>query len=126
MPRYFFNIVVRGRKAIPDPDDDVLTGDKEAREQGRMVAREMPGRRHLYKPSLEHWTFEITTGNGRKVGAVRSRNGISTGSRQTLPGHPLGLISQLPFPAWPVTAGWKGGPCRMQSKFEYGRHASSR
>ena len=41
MPRYFFNVVVRERKAIPDPDGDVLAGDKEAREHARMIAIEM-------------------------------------------------------------------------------------
>jgi hypothetical protein len=71
MARYFFNIVVRGRKAIPDPDGDELAGDKEAQEHARMVAREMLERRHWYKRGLEHWAFEITNGNGRKVGVVR-------------------------------------------------------
>jgi hypothetical protein len=42
MPRYSFNIVVRGRKAIPDPAGDELAGDKEARKHAKMVAREMP------------------------------------------------------------------------------------
>ena len=65
MPRYFFNIVVRGRKAIPDPEGDVLAGDKEAREHARIIARDMLDRRHWYKRSLEHWAFEITNGNGR-------------------------------------------------------------
>ena len=36
-----------------------------------MVAREMLERRHWYKRGLEHWAFEITNGNGRKVGVVR-------------------------------------------------------
>ena len=70
MPRYFFNVVVRGRKAIPDLDGDELAGDKEAREHARMIAREMLERRHWYKRGLEHWTFEITNGNGRRVGVV--------------------------------------------------------
>lgn len=78
MPRYFFNIVVRGRKAIPDPDGDVLVDDKEARKHGQMVAREMLERRHWDKRGLEHWAFKITNGNGHKVGIVpfskRSRN----------------------------------------------------
>jgi hypothetical protein len=71
MPRYFFNVVVRERKAIPDPDGDELAGDKEAREHARMIAREMLERHHWYKRGLEHWAFEITNGNGRKVGVVR-------------------------------------------------------
>jgi hypothetical protein len=71
MPLYFFNIVVRGRKAIPDPEGDELAGDKEAREHARMIAREMIERRRWYKRGLEHWAFEITNGNGRKVGVVR-------------------------------------------------------
>jgi hypothetical protein len=70
MTRYFFNIVVRGRKAIPDPDGNVFAGDKQAREHARMVAREMLERRHWYKRGLEHWAFEITNGDGRKVGVV--------------------------------------------------------
>jgi hypothetical protein len=70
MPRYFFNVVVRERKAIPDPDGDELVGDKEAREYAKMIAREMLERRHWYKRGLEHWAFEITNGNGRKVGVV--------------------------------------------------------
>jgi hypothetical protein len=71
MPRYFFNIVVRGRKAISDPEGDELAGDKEARAHARMIARDMLVRRHWYKRGLEHWAFEITNGNGRKVGFVR-------------------------------------------------------
>ncbi len=73
MPRYFFNIVVRGRKAIPDPEGDELAGDKEARELARIIARDMLDRRHLVQArrGLEHWAFEITNGNGRKVGFVR-------------------------------------------------------
>jgi len=70
MTRYYFNIVVSGRKAIPDPDGDELASDK-ARERARMIAREMLERRHWYKRGLEHWAFEITNGNGRKVGVVR-------------------------------------------------------
>ena len=70
MARYYFNIVVRRRKAIPDPEGDELACDKEARAHARMVAREMLERRHWYKRGLEHWAFEITNGNGRKVGVV--------------------------------------------------------
>jgi hypothetical protein len=70
MARYFFNIVVRRRKAIADPEGDELAGDKEAREHARMIARDMLERRHWYKRGLEHWAFEITNGNGRKVGVV--------------------------------------------------------
>jgi hypothetical protein len=70
MPRYFFNIVVRGRKPISDPDGDVLVGDKEARKHGRVIARDMLDRRHWYQRGLEHWAFAITNGNGRKVGVV--------------------------------------------------------
>ena len=70
MPRYFFNIVVRGRKAIPDPEGDELAGDKEARKHARMVAREMLTDHILYKSWLENWAFEITNGHGRKVGVV--------------------------------------------------------
>ena len=70
MPRYFLNIVVRGRKAIPDPEGDVLGNDKEALEHARMIARDMLERRHWYKRGLEHWAFEITNRKGRKVGVV--------------------------------------------------------
>ena len=74
----FFNIVIRGRKAIPDPDGDELAGDNEARKHARTTAREMLERRHWYKRGLEHWAFEITNGSGRKVGVVpfskRSQN----------------------------------------------------
>jgi hypothetical protein len=70
MPRYYFNIIVRGRKATPDPDGDELVGDKEAREHAEMVAREMLDRRHWYQRGLEHWAFEITNGRGRKVALV--------------------------------------------------------
>jgi hypothetical protein len=74
MTRYYFNIVVSGRKAIPDLDGDELASDKEARRRARMIAREMLERRHWYKRGLEHWAFEITNGNGRKVGVVRFSN----------------------------------------------------
>jgi hypothetical protein len=70
MPRYFFNIVVRGRKAIADADGDELTGDKEARKHARMVAREMMTNRIWYKRGLEHWTFVITSEAARQVGVV--------------------------------------------------------
>lgn len=71
MARYYFNIVVRGRKAIPDPEGDELAGDKEALQHAEMVARDMLERRHWYKRGLEQWAFEITNGSGRKVGVVR-------------------------------------------------------
>jgi hypothetical protein len=70
MPRYFFNIVVRGRKAIPDPEGDLFANDKEAREHARMVAREMLERRHRYKRGLEHWTFVVTDKAERLVAIV--------------------------------------------------------
>jgi hypothetical protein len=70
MPRYFFNIVVRGRKAIPDPEGDELAGDIDARKHAEMVAREMLTNRIWYKRGLENWAFEITNGHGRKVGVV--------------------------------------------------------
>ena len=70
MPRYFFNITVRGRKAIPDPDGDELAGDKEAKKHARMVAREMLSNRYWYKRGLEHWAFDITNGAGRQVSVV--------------------------------------------------------
>jgi hypothetical protein len=70
MSRYFFNIVVRGRNAIPDPEGDELAGDKEARKHAKMVAREMLSDRIWYKRGLEHWTFVITNEAGRQVGVV--------------------------------------------------------
>ena len=70
MPRYFFNIVVRGRRAIPDPDGDELAGDKEARRHAKMIARDMLTNHIRYKRGLEHWAFEITNGAGRRVGFV--------------------------------------------------------
>ena len=70
MPRYFFNIVVRGRKAIADPEGDELAGNKGARAHGRMIAREMIERRHWYQRGIEHWVFEITDEAGRLVGVV--------------------------------------------------------
>ena len=70
MPRYFFNIVVRGRKAIPDPDGDELAGDKEARQHAEIIARDMLTNHIWYKRGLEHWAFEITNGSGRRVGLV--------------------------------------------------------
>jgi hypothetical protein len=70
MPRYFFNIVVRGRRAIPDPDGDQLPGDREARRHAKMVAREMLTNHMLYNRGLKHWSFEITNAAGRQVGVV--------------------------------------------------------
>jgi hypothetical protein len=71
MPRYFFNIIVRGRKAISDPDGDELADDKAAQKHAKMVAREMLDHHIWYKPGIEHWAFEIANGQGRKVGIVR-------------------------------------------------------
>jgi hypothetical protein len=70
MPRYFFNISVRGRRPIPDPEGDKLPGDKEARKHAKMVAQEMLDRRLWYKRGLEHWVFEVTDESGRRVGVV--------------------------------------------------------
>ena len=70
MPRYFFNIVVRGRKAIPDPEGDELSDDTAARKHGRIVAQEMLRNRDRYRSGLIHWTFEITDALGRQVGRV--------------------------------------------------------
>jgi hypothetical protein len=60
----FFNIVVSGRKAIPDPDGDELAGDKEARKHAKLVAREMMARRIWYRRGLEHWAFVVTDDAG--------------------------------------------------------------
>jgi uncharacterized protein DUF6894 len=38
MTQYFFNVVGRGRKAIPDPDGDELAGNKEAQEHVLRIA----------------------------------------------------------------------------------------
>ena len=70
MPRYFFNIVVRGRKAIPDPDGDELADDKAALDHAKAVARDMFKNRIWYKRGLEYWAFAITNASGRKVGIV--------------------------------------------------------
>ena len=70
MPRYFFNIVVRGRKAIADPEGDQLPGDQAARNHAKMIARDMLANHVRYKRGLEHWAFEITNGAGRHVGFV--------------------------------------------------------
>jgi hypothetical protein len=81
MARYFFNIVVRGRKAIPDPEGDELTGDKEARQHAKIIAREMLSKRIWYKRGLEHWAFEITNEAGRYVGVVPF-SGTKPGSKR--------------------------------------------
>jgi hypothetical protein len=70
MPRYFFNIVVRGRKAVPDPEGDELAGDKAARKHGKVIARDMLANHIWYKRGLEQWAFEITDEAGRHVGLV--------------------------------------------------------
>jgi hypothetical protein len=70
MPRYFFNIAVRGRKVIPDPEGDEHAGDNAARKHAVMVAREMLSNHIWYKRGLEHWTFVITNEVGRQVGVV--------------------------------------------------------
>jgi hypothetical protein len=70
MPRYFFNIVVRGSKAIPDPEGDELAGDREARPHAKVIARDMLTNHIWYKRGLEHWAFEITNEAGRRVGLV--------------------------------------------------------
>jgi hypothetical protein len=70
MPRYFFNIVVRGRKAILDPDGDELSGDREAKKHARFVAKDMLSNRRRYRRGLEHWAFEIVNGKGRHIGVV--------------------------------------------------------
>jgi hypothetical protein len=70
MPRYFFNIVMSGRKAIADPEGDQLPGDKEARQHAKIIARDMLTNHIWYKRGLEHWAFEITNGAGRHVGVV--------------------------------------------------------
>ena len=70
MPRYFFNIVVRGRKAIPEPDGDELAGDKEARQHAKNIARDMLINHSRYKRGLEYWAFEIANEAGQRVGLV--------------------------------------------------------
>jgi hypothetical protein len=70
MPRYFFNIIVRGRRPILDPEGDELPGDKEARKHAEMVAQEMLERRIWYKRGLEPWVFVVTDESGRPVGVV--------------------------------------------------------
>ena len=70
MPRYFFNIVVRGRKAIPDPEGDLLFDNRTALRHAQAVASEMLERRRRYRRGLEHWAFEVTDERGRLVGLV--------------------------------------------------------
>jgi hypothetical protein len=67
MPRYYFNIVVRRRKIIPDPEGDELAGDEEAREHAKIIALDMLDNHTRYKRGLEHWAFEITNEAGRRV-----------------------------------------------------------
>jgi hypothetical protein len=43
-----------------------------------MIARDMLECRHWYKRGLEHWAFEITSGNGRLVGVVPFSGQITT------------------------------------------------
>lgn len=75
MPRYFFNVAVRGRKPIPDPDGDELADDKEAQKHARTIAQEMLEERHRYKRGLEHWTFVITDEAGRQIAIVAFSEG---------------------------------------------------
>jgi hypothetical protein len=82
MPRYFFNIVVRRRMAISDPEGDELAGDKEARRHAKMVAREMLSNRIWYKRGLENWAFEITNEAGRRVGYVAFSDVQAKGGRR--------------------------------------------
>ena len=84
MPRYFFNIVVRGRNAIADPEGDELAGDDEAQRHAVMVAREMLANRIWYKRGLEHWSFEIADATGRKVAVVPFSNLSPGGKRHRL------------------------------------------
>jgi hypothetical protein len=49
-----FNISVRGRRPILDPEGDELPGDREARKHAEMAAREMLDRRIWCKRGLEH------------------------------------------------------------------------
>jgi hypothetical protein len=81
MPRYFFNLVVRGRKAIADPDGDQLPGDKEARRHAKMIAQDMLDNQSRYNRGLKHWAFEITNGAGRYVGVVPF-SGTKPGSKR--------------------------------------------
>lgn len=69
VPRYFFNIKVRG-ELIADPEGDELASDIEARKHAEMIAREMLDRRHLYKVGLATWIFVVTDATGRKVAVV--------------------------------------------------------
>jgi len=70
MSRYFFNIIIRDRKPIADPDGDLFAGDKEVRAHAKMVAREMLDRRLWYSRGLERWAFLITDKNRRQVGVA--------------------------------------------------------
>ena len=77
-----FNIVVHGRKAIPDPDGDDLAGDKEARQHAKIIARDMLTNDIWYKRGLEYWAFEITNGAGRHVGILAFSDVLPKRGRQ--------------------------------------------
>jgi hypothetical protein len=79
----FFNIVVRGREPIPEPDGGELAGDKEARKHAEMIAQEMLSNRSRYKRGLEHWAFVVTDEAGRQVAVVpfSDRSRIRTSSK---------------------------------------------
>jgi hypothetical protein len=83
MPLYIFNIVVRGREPIPEPDGDELAGDKEARKHAEMIAQEMLSNRSRCKRGLEHWAFVVTDEAGRHVAVVpfSDRSRIRTSSK---------------------------------------------
>jgi hypothetical protein len=61
MARYYFNIIVRRRKAIPDPEGDIFASHSEARKHAKLVAREMLDRRLWYKRGLERWALKSPT-----------------------------------------------------------------
>jgi hypothetical protein len=70
MPRYFFNIVVRDRKPIEDPDGDLFPDAGAARRHAAIVAREMLADSHWYDRNIKYWAFAITDKQGRAIGRV--------------------------------------------------------
>jgi hypothetical protein len=69
MPRYFFNILVRGR-TIHDPEGDNLAGDKEAKAHAKLIARGILESRDRYRRGVENWQLVITDRTGRQIGIV--------------------------------------------------------
>jgi len=69
MPRYFFNLTDQN-STVPDSEGLELAGDAAAREEARLLARDLADRKVMPERDWTGWAVAIADERGRQVDSV--------------------------------------------------------